>query len=132
MQIGMNDYPIEYLIGLILALVIVYANQIPRDMRIAAESLVGKLVAIALAVIATKAFGWVYGLLVVLAYLVLLGSIKGATGPEGFQTQIVKETIGRRWYVERVLGERPELIDTEKVTSTVVTDNSQRGMSSRI
>jgi phosphotransferase system glucose/maltose/N-acetylglucosamine-specific IIC component len=128
----MNDYPIEYLIGLILALVIVYANQIPRGMRIAAESLVGKLLAIALAVTAAKAFGWVYGLLVVLAYLVLLGSIKGATGPEGFQAQIVKETIGRRWYVERVLGERPELIDTEKVTSTVVTDNSQRGMSSRI
>lgn len=128
MQIGAGNYPIEILFGLILAVLVVYAGQIPLPYRDFMDSMTGRIIGIVGVLSVVQWCGWMYGLLAALAYLVVLHTVPRA---EGFTSQIVKETIGRRWYVERVLGERPELIDTEKVTTTVVSDNSQRGMSAR-
>ena len=130
MQIGASNYPIEILFGLILAVLIVYAGQIPLLYRDFMDSMTGRIIGIVAVLSVVQWCGWMYGLLAALAYLVVLHTVPRG-GEEGFTSQIVKETIGRRWYVERVLGERPELIDTEKVTTTVVSDNSQRGMSAR-
>jgi hypothetical protein len=127
MIIGSGDYPVEILGIILMAVLIVYASRIPTPYRVFMDSMTGRILAIVTIYGTVKFCGWLYGLLVAVAYLVILHTV--ANGSEGFTNQIVKETIGKRWYVERVLGERPELIDTEKVTTTSVTDNSQRGMS---
>ena len=86
---------------------------------------------------AIRCCGWVYGILVVLAYLLILHTVtKGLnetvyTDAEGFtDTQITKPAIQRnkRWYVEQVLGEHPKVIDTVEVFTPKVTDNSDKGM----
>ncbi len=127
MIIGSGDYPLEILGIILLAVLIVYAPAIPAPYRVFMDSMTGRILAIVSIYASVKFCGWLYGLLIAVAYLVILHTV--ANGTEGFSNQIVKETIGKRWYVERVLGERPELIDTEKVTTTSVTDSSQRGMS---
>jgi K+-transporting ATPase c subunit len=127
MIIGSGEYPVEILGIILMVVLIVYTSHIPLSYRVFMDSMTGRILAIVSIFATVKFCGWLYGLLVAVAYLVILHTV--ANGSEGFTNQIVKETIGKRWYVERVLGERPELIDTEKVTTTSVTDNSQRGMS---
>lgn len=127
MRIGQSDYPIEYLVGLVLAVIIVYAGQIPASYVAFVDSVGGRLVGIVGVLAVLRYFGWIYGVLAALAFMVLM---RGAVvaGEEGFVNQIVKERIGGRWYVERVLGEQPEVIDTDVVSTAAVTDNSQRSM----
>jgi hypothetical protein len=50
---------------------------------------------------------------------------------EGFQTQLVAEAVGNRWYVEKVLGENPLGIVTTTTETTAVQDLSQKNMGSR-
>ena len=136
MRIGQSDYPIEYLVGLVLAVIIVYAGQIPAPYVAFVDSVGGRLVGIVGVLAVLRYFGWIYGVLAALAFMVLMrGAVvageEGFTGQrpgEGFTNQIVKERIGGRWYVERVLGEQPEVIDTDVVSTAAVTDNSQRSM----
>lgn len=127
MRIGQSDYPIEYLVGLVLAVTIVYAGQIPASYMAFVDSVGGRLVGIVGVLAVLRYFGWIYGVLAALAFMVLMrGAIVSLN--EGFVNQIVKERIGGRWYVERVLGEQPEVIDTDVVSTAAVTDNSQRSM----
>jgi hypothetical protein len=181
MKIGQAEYPVEYLVGLVLAVIIVFANQIPDSYKAFTDSLGGRIVGIVGVVAVLRYFGWVYALLAALAFMSLLRAgvhVRGAEGfadaagvekkavskaaegfedaagaekkaggkaaegyqgqkalaiqagfaSEGYENQIVKERIGKRWYVERVLGENPELIDTDVVTTSAVSDSSQRSM----
>jgi hypothetical protein len=50
---------------------------------------------------------------------------------EGFQTQLVAEATGNRWYVERVLGENPLGVVTTTAETMAVQDLSQKNMGSR-
>lgn len=50
---------------------------------------------------------------------------------EGFQAQLVAEAVGNRWYVERVLGEKPVGIVTTTADTMAVQDLSQKNMDSR-
>lgn len=180
MKIGQAEYPVEYLVGLVLAVIIVFANQIPDSYKAFTDSLGGRIVGIVGVVAVLRYFGWVYALLAALAFMALLragvhvrgaegfadvsgvekkaekaegfedaagrkeGSqagfasegyqgqkaltIRGSEPAEGYENQIVKERIGKRWYVERVLGENPEIIDTDVVTTSAISDSSQRSM----
>jgi hypothetical protein len=50
---------------------------------------------------------------------------------EGFQNQLVAEAVGNRWYVEKVLGEKPVGIITTTTETMAVQDLSQKNMGSR-
>jgi hypothetical protein len=41
-------------------------------------------------------------------------------GFDGGGTVSEKKTIGRKWFVERILGENPKKIATDRVTTTAV------------
>ena len=137
MLIGTGDYPLEIFGGLLLVVLIVYAEQIPMDIRVFMDSLGGRLLGIVSVLAAIRCCGWIYGVLVVLAYLVILHAITKDLSEtvyqnaEGFiDTQITKPAIQRnkRWYVEQVLGEHPKVIDTVEVFTPKVSDNSDKGM----
>lgn len=145
------DSPPKLLYGLVVILVIVYVDLIPAYVRDVADSLLGRLVGVGLVAAATLQLGWSYGLLTALAFLLLLRgarrlnavadrqadtsplmAILGIGGPaEGFQVQQVAEAVGNRWYVERVLGEKPLGIVTTTADTLPVQDMSQRNMGSR-
>jgi hypothetical protein len=137
MRIGAGEYPLEIFGGLLLVILIVYAEQVPMGVRVFMDSPAGRLAAIVSILAAVQCCGWIYGVLITLAYLVILHpltlSLSETIYPksEGFtDTQITKPAIQRnkRWYVEKVLGEHPLVIDTVEVFTPKVSDNSDKGM----
>jgi hypothetical protein len=67
----------------------------------------------------------VYGLLTAITVILLINSTFGQTNTEleGFDgggTVSEKKIVGRKWFVEQVLGETPKKIATDKVNTTAV------------
>lgn len=122
------DSPYRLLYGAALVLIIVYASLIPAGLRRFADSILGRIVMVGSLYGVIQALGWVYGLLTALAFLVLLQGVSRSPlfavseGFDGGGTVTEKRRIGRRWFVERVLGEHPEKIATDKVTTSAVQD----------
>jgi hypothetical protein len=118
------DSPIKLFYGFILILIIVYSPVIPFEYRKFADSLIGKIFGVAIVYGVIESLGWVYGILTALAFLLVLnGAMKSPSAVEGFDgggTVTEKRTIGRKWFVEQVLGENPRKIATDKVTTTAV------------
>ncbi len=123
------DSPIKVIYGLLICILIIFPSNIPIQYRGYADTFVGRLIGIAAVFLTMRYLGWMYALLVCVAYLVVLHGAPRLT-EEGFEGQIIKQATGHRWYVERVLGENPEAIETEKVTTNAVQDLSRRSMGS--
>lgn len=126
-QVLMNnlDSPTKLIYGVFLVLLIVYSSEIPSEYRIFADSLLGRVFGIAIIYGVIESLGWVYGLLTALAFLLVLNGASrfGSNGLEGFDgggTVTEKKIIGKKWFVEQVLGENPKKIATDKVTTTAV------------
>jgi hypothetical protein len=123
------DSPAKLIYGFILLLLIVYSPIVPLDYRRFMDSLLGRVFGIAIVYGVIESLGWVYGLLTALVFLTMLRGIS-KTNPlvvaeEGFDgggTVSEKRRIGKRWFVEKVLGENPIKIATDKVQTTAVQD----------
>jgi hypothetical protein len=119
------DSPIKLIYGVFLILIIVYSPLIPFEFRVFADSLLGRIFGVAVVYGVIETLGWVYGLLTALAFLLILNGAprtvsNGLEGFEGGGTVTEKKIIGRRWFVEQVLGEDPKKIATDKVTTTAI------------
>lgn len=127
-----NVDPIQKLLfGAVLVLGIVYANQIPTQIRTMADSIVGRVIGI-VGILATLQYvGWPYAFLFTLMYVLVLQGAKQIQ--EGFHAIEAKnvERPTSRWFVERVLGERPIRIETNTVGTEAVQDLSEKNMTSR-
>jgi hypothetical protein len=126
-QIFMNnlDSPAKLIYGFLLILLIVYSSEIPFDYRVFADSLLGRVLGIAIIYGVVESLGWVYGLLTAMAFLLILNGVPRNDGLEGFDgggTVTEKKIIGKRWFVEKVLGETPKKIATDKVTTSAIED----------
>lgn len=116
--------PIQNILyGVALSLIIVYVSLIPKDIRMFADSVVGRVVAIAGLILTVRYVGWVYGLLFAIAFLLLIHS-SPRTGEEGFNNMMLKdvERPRSRWFVERVFGEHPVRIERDTVITEPVQD----------
>lgn len=119
------DSPAKLIYGFILILIIVYSSVIPSEYRVFADSLLGRVFGIAIIYGVTESLGWVYGLLTAMAFLLVLNGASrfntpGLEGFDGGGTVTEKKIIGKRWFVEKVLGENPKKIATDKVTTTAI------------
>jgi len=117
------DSPAKLIYGFIIVLVIVYSSIIPNEYRVFADSALGRVFALAIVYGIVESLGWIYGLLTALAFLLVLNgaprfSIQEAFDGGGAVTE--KKIVGTRWFVEKVLGERPKKIATDRVTTTAV------------
>lgn len=116
--------PIQNILyGVALGLIIVYVNIVPKDIRILADSLVGRFVAILGLFLTVRYVGWVYGLLYAVAFLLVIHN-SPRTGEEGFNNMMSKdvERPRSRWFVERVFGEHPVRIERDTVITEPVQD----------
>lgn len=123
------DSPAKLIFGFALILIIVYSPVIPAEYRVFADSLLGRVIAVAAIYGIVEAFGWVYGLLAAMAYILVLNGApridtSGLEGFDGGGTVSEKKIIGRRWFVEKVLGEHPKKIATDRVYTSAVEDFS--------
>jgi len=112
------DSPAKLVYGCILILLIVYSAVIPIEYKHLANSTIGRILGIAAVTVSIHYLGWVYGLLTAMAYLLILhGGVSINEGFDGGGTVSEKKVIGNRWWVEKVLGEVPSSIATDKVTT---------------
>jgi hypothetical protein len=119
------DSPAKLIYGFLLILLIVYSPVIPAEYRVFADSILGKIFGVAIVYGAIESLGWVYGILTALAFLLVLNGAPRDNNPglEGFDgggTVTEKKIIGKKWFVEKVLGENPKKIATDKVTTTAI------------
>ena len=119
------DSPAHLIYGFIMILLVVYSTEVPMEFRTFLDSILGRIFGVAAVYGILESMGWIYGLLTAMAFLLLLHGAPRPSDKEGFDgggavTQ--KKTIGKRWFVERVLGERTTAIATEKVVTSAITD----------
>ena len=71
-----------------------------------------------------ETMGWVYGLLTAMAFLLILTTAPRMSmeGFDGGGSVSEKRAMGRRWFVEKVLGEHPSKIATDQVKTNAITD----------
>jgi len=115
--------PFSLLYGAVMVLLIAYAHVIPMNLRMFADSLLGRLLALAAIYGVIHGLGWVYGLLTAMAFLLILhGAVRSPMSSlEGFDGGTSEKKVsGRRWFVEKVLGETPAMISTDRVTTQPV------------
>lgn len=140
MRVQMTDFlakysrPAEILVGIFLALLIVFVEQVPAKVRAQANTTLGRLFFFFLVALVGEQLGWPLGILMALAAAVLIGgrAINGAI-KEGFEPDPLNVRVvptQHKWFVERVLGENPLLIEDQLVETTAVQDLSRRGMGS--
>jgi hypothetical protein len=120
---GAINSPFPLLYGAIMVLLITYAHVVPMNLRMFADSLLGRLFALAAIYGVIHGLGWVYGLLTAMAFLLILhGAVRSPMSSlEGFDGGTSEKKVsGRRWFVEKVLGETPAVISTDHVTTQAV------------
>lgn len=109
--------PYELVYGSALVLLIVYSSVVPLPYKQFADSLLGRILGIGCVYATIHYMGWVYGLLTAMAFLLLLHG--GVSVNEGFEGGMKETGVpkGKRWYVEKVLGEHPSKITMDRVTT---------------
>ena len=106
-----------------MVVLIVYSNLIPSEYRSFADSMLGRVFGIAVVYGVIEGMGWIYGLLTALAFLLLInGAPSTSEGFDGGGSVSEKKRIGNRWFVERVLGENPYKIATDRVNTSAIQD----------
>ena len=117
-RISKLDSPLHLVYGAILVLLIVYSSVIPNDFKVFADSTLGRIFGVAIVYGVTKTVGWMYGLLTALAFLLMVhGVTRVQEGFDGGGGVTEKKTMNNRWFVEKVLGEDPQKIATDRVTT---------------
>jgi hypothetical protein len=121
------DSPAKLIYGFLLILIIVYSPIIPVEYRVFADSLLGRVFGVAIVYGVIESLGWIYGLLTALAFLLVLNGApridtRSLEAFDGGGTVTEKKIIGKRWFVEKVLGEHPKKIATDKVTTSAIED----------
>ena len=124
--VALVDTPLKLVSTSILILIIVYSSVIPAQYKNLANSLFGRLLGIATVYGVIHYMGWIHGLLTAMAFLLLLHGGVGLVdeGFDGGGTVSEKKTIGNRWWIEKVLGEMPTAIATDRVTTGAPGDTS--------
>lgn len=123
------DKPWKISVGFILVLAIAYAGNL-GDMldsyKISLRSLGGRLIGILTVLLLLEYVGWVYGFLGAVAFLLIMRGYSTETESntdvtvEQFSDLVVKQKQGEKWFVEKVLGEDPQLIEEDRVETSAI------------
>ena len=130
------EQPVMLLVGIFMIITIVFLEKIPIEIRKQADSLLGRALLLPFTVTVTVLYGWPMGIIAGLmsALLIGAGGIHPITRPvtEGFSSEMnVRIVPGKhKWFVEKVMGENPLLIEDDTVTTSAVQDLTERGSGS--
>lgn len=126
------EQPLVALAGLFMVLIIVFLDKVPVEIRKQADSFLGRVLLLTFTVVVTTLYGWPMGILAGLMSALLIGA--GGIHPirkqvnEGFMSEMnVRLVPGEhKWFVERVLGENPLIIEDDVVRTSAVQDLSEK------
>ncbi len=126
------EQPVVILLGLLMVIGIVFLEKIPIEVRKQADSFLGRAFLLTFTVTVVALYGWPLGILAGLLSALLIGA--GGIHPiqkqikEGFSSEVnVRLVPGKhKWFVERVMGENPLLIEDDTVSTSAVQDLSEK------
>ena len=117
--------------GFIVIILIVFVDKVPAHTGRYIDTAIGRILGLAAIGLCLHFVGWTYALLTAVAFLLLVHiSNRQQQVKDGFQDLETRQILGNRWFVETVLGECPEVIESENVTTNAVQDLSNKSMSS--
>jgi hypothetical protein len=124
--------------GFLVIILIVFVDKVPSHVGRYVDTALGRILGIAGIGLCLHFVGWTYALLTAIAFLLLVHIsnrqqteiLPMNTAIDGFENLEKRQTQGNRWFVETVLGEYPEAIESDNVTTNAVQDLSNRSMSS--
>lgn len=124
--------PTQVLLLLTIFLGIVFLPKIPKEVLEHSDALYGRILHSGLVYYVTQSYGWTTGIVMALFSALLIGAGSNRRLPvkEGFNSDIKLIDSKQKWFVERVLGENPLLIEEENVFTMPVQDLSRRGTGS--
>lgn len=130
------EQPVLVLTALCMIIVIVFLEKVPIEVRKQADTLLGRACLLLFTVVVITLFGWPLGILAATMSALLIGA--GGVHPvkrqveEGFSSEMnVRLVPGKhKWFVERVLGENPLLIEDQTVDTSAVQDLSEKNTGS--
>ena len=126
------EQPVVVLVTLFLVIIIVFLEKVPIEIRKQADSFLGRALLLTFTILVTILYGWPLGILSALMSVLLIGAggIHPITKPikEGFSSEMnVRIVPGKhKWFVEKVMGENPLLIEDDVVTTSAVQDLSDK------
>lgn len=132
------EQPVVVLVGLIMVLIIVFIDKVPIEVRKQADSFLGRALLLTFTIVVTLMYGWPMGMLAALMTAILIGA--GGVHPikkqvidtknvkEGFSSEMQVRLIPgkHKWFVEKVLGENPLLIEDQTIDTSAVQDLSEK------
>lgn len=119
------------LYGFIVIILIVFVDKVPAHTGRYIDTAIGRILGLIAIGLCLHYIGWAYSLLTAVAFLLLVHiSNRQQQVKDGFQDLETRQIQGNRWFVETVLGECPEVIESENVTTNAVQDLSNKSMSS--
>jgi hypothetical protein len=132
------EQPVGILTTLCLLTVIIFVGKIPVEVRKQADSFTGRLFLLGFTILVTVLYGWPLGFLAGVMSALVIGA--GGIHPtvpnlptktnlvEGFSPDFNVRLVPtkKKWFVEKVLGENPMLIEDTVVDTSAVQDLSER------
>lgn len=108
--------------GFIVIVAISFSDKIPPSFSTFADSALGRLIGVGIVVAVIHFLGWSYGLLTAVAFLLVLRASPRLSNQnaDGFKDMDTREIQGSRWFVERVLGEKPKGLINQDVTTQAI------------
>jgi len=110
--------------GTLMLVLIAFVDQLSPTLSRYADTALGRVAAIAAIFGSLYSLGPVYGLLTATVVLLLIHSSSRLAAVDGFTNLDDRAIAGGRWFVEKVLGERPERIIDGRVDTDAVQDDS--------
>ena len=112
------ESPIHIILYFVLMTSIIYVNQIPDRYKYYGSNILLRLAFIAITLALCKYVSYVHAMLYAMFVVLYISFTPGMK--ESFEDLRIVARKEQKWYDEKVLGEDPELMETEKVHTEAV------------
>jgi hypothetical protein len=117
--------PFEILLFAIIIFGIVFVSKLLPKVAKFADTTLGRLILVGSTFLVVQKYGWAIGFVFALFAGLLIGAGHSKVA-EGFNADIRVVPNEHKWFIERVLGENPTLIEEENVSTQAIQDNSNK------
>lgn len=114
------ETPIHIVLYIFLFVIIIYVKDIPSQYKYYGNNVLLRIVLFGLILAITQYVSFVHGMLFAMFVVLYISFTPGIKGSEAFEDLRIVAKKERRWYDEQVLGEDPELMETEKVKTEAI------------
>jgi len=127
-QIKQIDSPDKVVFGFVLIFIIAFSenfsDSLMNDLSIILRHPIGLAIGFFVIIGIAGYVGWIYGLLAVIVFILVakghkLSNERDVT-VEQFSDLVKKKTQGHRWFIEKVMNEDPQVIETDRVETVAV------------